>query len=356
MYYRCVARGCGFAGEADTMPGRCPACGGPLRACREEDLTGENWTNMGLRALNQDKDAEKAYCYLQRAAMQGDLRGINTLGWCLETGTGVAADPRQAIWLYNEAREQGYLPACTNFARCKQYGIGTRVDLKEAVQGYRYSAMAGFAHAQYLLGLCYLYGNGVAADQKRAAVWFRRAAEQGDVGAMARWAGCLEFGWGIAAAPEQAALWYERAAAKGNVFAQRCTGLNYRFGECGVKINAKEAASWFRLAADQGDLFAAYNLGMMYLQGEIPGGAAQAQPWLEYAAQLLARGATPGEVAAQLGYCSGAYFSQKFHSATGNTPSAYRRMQQGLPARRQNKQQKDKEAPKTSIPEPDQKK
>lgn len=77
---------------------------------------------------------------------------------------------------------------------------------------------------------------------------------------------------------------------------------------------------------------------------------------LEYAAQLLARGATPGEVAAQLGYCSGAYFSQKFHAATGNTPSAYRRMQQGLPARRQNRQQKDKEAPKTSIPETEQKK
>lgn len=77
---------------------------------------------------------------------------------------------------------------------------------------------------------------------------------------------------------------------------------------------------------------------------------------LDYAAQLLARGATPGEVASQMGYCSGAYFSQKFHAATGNTPSAYRRMQQGLPARRQNRQQKDKEAPKTSIPESDQKK
>lgn len=77
---------------------------------------------------------------------------------------------------------------------------------------------------------------------------------------------------------------------------------------------------------------------------------------LDYAAQLLARGATPGEVATQLGYCSGAYFSQKFHAATGNTPSAYRRMQQGLPARRQNRQQKDKEEPKTSIPETEQKK
>lgn len=72
---------------------------------------------------------------------------------------------------------------------------------------------------------------------------------------------------------------------------------------------------------------------------------------LDYAAQLLARGATPGEVAAQLGYCSGAYFSQKFRAATGNTPSAYRRMQQGLPARRPNKQQKDKEALKTSMAE-----
>ena len=77
---------------------------------------------------------------------------------------------------------------------------------------------------------------------------------------------------------------------------------------------------------------------------------------LDYAAQLLARGATPGEVAAQMGYCSGAYFSQKFRAATGNTPSAYRRMQQGLTARRPNRQQKDKEAPKTSIPESDQKK
>ena len=77
---------------------------------------------------------------------------------------------------------------------------------------------------------------------------------------------------------------------------------------------------------------------------------------LDYAAQMLARGATPGEVAAAMGYCSGAYFSQKFRAATGNTPSAYRRMQQGLPARRQNRQQKDKEAPKTSIPETEQKK
>ena len=58
---------------------------------------------------------------------------------------------------------------------------------------------------------------------------------------------------------------------------------------------------------------------------------------LDYAAQLLGRGATPGEVAKQLGYCSGAYFSQRFKEATGSTPSEYRRTQMGLPARRGNK-------------------
>ena len=77
---------------------------------------------------------------------------------------------------------------------------------------------------------------------------------------------------------------------------------------------------------------------------------------IEYAAQLLARGASPGEVAAQMGYCSGAYFSQKFRAATGHTPSAYRRIQQGLPAKRQNRQQKDKAESKTSIAESPQKK
>lgn len=62
---------------------------------------------------------------------------------------------------------------------------------------------------------------------------------------------------------------------------------------------------------------------------------------LDYAAQLLARGALPGEVAAEMGYCSGAHFSKKFREATGNTPAEYRRQQMYLTSRRQNRQQKD---------------
>lgn len=81
---------------------------------------------------------------------------------------------------------------------------------------------------------------------------------------------------------------------------------------------------------------------------------------LTYAAQLLARGAAPGEVAARLGYCTPAYFTKRFHAAMGCTPSAYRRVQQGLPAVRspkrpkaapQNLQQESKQESESSIPE-----
>ena len=72
---------------------------------------------------------------------------------------------------------------------------------------------------------------------------------------------------------------------------------------------------------------------------------------LDFAAQLLARGDSPGEVAAEMGYSSGAHFSQCFKAATGNTPAEYRRLQLGLPARRGNRQQKDKDERETSIPE-----
>lgn len=48
---------------------------------------------------------------------------------------------------------------------------------------------------------------------------------------------------------------------------------------------------------------------------------------LEHACQLLAAGSAPGEVAAQLGYSSGAYFSHRFRQAMGQSPSEYARAQ-----------------------------
>ena len=56
-----------------------------------------------------------------------------------------------------------------------------------------------------------------------------------------------------------------------------------------------------------------------------------------------------------MGYCSGAYFSQRFRAATGHTPSAYRRIQQGCPPGGKTGNKKGKPESKTPIAESPQK-
>ena len=99
MYYRCLNHKCGFVGEGESVPTQCPSCGGVLEACEADTLSGADWTRMGIETLDAGENAQKAYACLQQAAIAGDLCGMNNLGWCLETGTGVECDKRQAVWI-----------------------------------------------------------------------------------------------------------------------------------------------------------------------------------------------------------------------------------------------------------------
>ena len=63
------------------------------------------------------------------------------------------ADPRQAVWLYQQAAEMGSLPALCNLAVCYEEGIGTPSDPHQAVELYRRAAEYGSTRAQRLLAL-----------------------------------------------------------------------------------------------------------------------------------------------------------------------------------------------------------
>ena len=140
MIYRCGNGDCGYISEEAAV--RCPSCGGVLAACAEDALSGDDWTRLGIRHLREKTGdgARRAYECLQRAAMGGSAWGVSNLGWCLETGTGTAADPRQAIWLYRQAAELGYHPAFASLGYCYENGIGTAVDEEEAAACYREGA------------------------------------------------------------------------------------------------------------------------------------------------------------------------------------------------------------------------
>src|SRR5699024_5334823 len=102
----------------------------------EEEMTAGDWVSLGGQAVEENRDTDALACY-QRAAALGDPNGLTNLGWCLEAGVGVEADPRQAVVLYAQAAAQDYVPALTNLGFCYTYGIGVERDAAKALECYQ---------------------------------------------------------------------------------------------------------------------------------------------------------------------------------------------------------------------------
>ena len=176
-YYRCDNPDCGFLTEEE--PDVCPWCGGTFfQPVDEEEFTGSDWVQMGNRAVDEDRDTDALACY-QRAAAMGDVLGLTNLGWCLEAGVGVEADPRQAAVLYAQAAARDYIPALTNLGYCYSRGLGVAQDDAKALECFRKGAESGFPRAQFLLGEAYFRGLGVERSGEEAVRWYRAAAGQG---------------------------------------------------------------------------------------------------------------------------------------------------------------------------------
>ena len=149
--------------------GVCPFCGGEATTMREEELTGKEWTELGVSWLELEppQDAAGLKCF-RKAALLGDPWGICNLGWCMEEGIGTEADPRQAVWLYRQAAELGYTPALCHLGVCLETGNGTVAQPEEAVACYTQAAEDTIPRAMQMLASCYWRGVGVKKDRKKA--------------------------------------------------------------------------------------------------------------------------------------------------------------------------------------------
>ena len=172
--YRCENPDCGWAMESE--PDVCPRCGGTFfQRVDEEEMTGGDWVALGGQAVDEGRRTDALACY-QRAAAMGDVLGLTNLGWCLETGMGVEADPRQAVVLYAQAASQEYIPALTNLGYCYVSGIGVDKDSAKALECFRKGAEQGYPRAQFLLGEMYRMGDGVDQNDAEAVKWYQSAA------------------------------------------------------------------------------------------------------------------------------------------------------------------------------------
>ena len=214
----------------------------------------EEQYNLGCRYQFGDgipQDADKAFFWYCKAAVQGHVTAQNKLAECYMNGDGIEYDSEEAVHWYRKAAEQGLADAQCNLGNCCYMGIGVSKDWQQAVYWYRKAAEQDHAKAQNSLGECYRYGMGVDTNLQLSFYWYRKAAEQGLANAQTNLGECYQEGLGVKKDLQQALYWYRKAAAQGYV------GVLYNLGECyqfglGIGKDLEKAVYLYRKAAQKG--------------------------------------------------------------------------------------------------------
>ena len=84
--------------------------------------------------LDYHELTKQSFYWCVKAAQQGHLEALDTLGWYCESGFGVERDHSQAFTMYLEAAEAGHAKAQFHLAKMLASGRGADYDPDEAVR------------------------------------------------------------------------------------------------------------------------------------------------------------------------------------------------------------------------------
>ncbi len=195
-------------------------------ACRTASEAFPNrphYTALLARVLAaQGKNKEAIHLY-ERAAEQGDLRAMVSLGLLKESGGDIPKDVMGAMALYERAAEIGSADAAINLAVALFSGGAIDRDVPRAVELLQKAAAIGSPIATYNLGV--LSQDGVTGEVADALGYFEQAARNGEPRGYLAAAILLDEGRGVDRDPEAAAVMLLRGAAAdgGEVMAQLTT-------------------------------------------------------------------------------------------------------------------------------------
>ena len=173
--------------------------------------------NLGifyLQGIGVEKDVDKAFEWIKKAARQGEL---------------VYDDVNKAIELIRSAAEQGESESQYNLALCYLRGFGIwpdgfiiyhlnlkpgepmdhvqPPDFKTPTELLKKAVIQGHVAAKYELGMLYKLDK-----QQEAVELFKQAAEQGNAKAQIELAMCYQYGMGVEKDEAMAIQWYTKAA------------------------------------------------------------------------------------------------------------------------------------------------
>lgn len=189
--------------------------------------------------------------YLQYAE-QGDTTAQAYLGYLYYVGKeGAPQGYAAAARWFRAAAEAGSADAQYNLALMLTHGTGIEADPKQALTWYLKAAKSNHVQAQHNTAMMYLEGRGIEADTKTALKWLGSAAAKEHTPSQLVLAQLYHQGRAVARDLKQASYWYRRAALYGNPQAQYSLALLHR-GNHGVTQDAAMERYWLQQAATQG--------------------------------------------------------------------------------------------------------
>ena len=241
--------------------------------------------------LGLPKDPAQAERYFREAVNKGNVASAFNLGVMFVNGTGVPADPEQAVHWFrlchgenHEGAERALGLALAMLGNEYLAGRGGAApDPAAALQCFAEGAQLDAPEAQRGLAMCYLSGTGLEQDENAAMALLQAAAAQGDEAAAQK---IVELG-GTVEQQEVDVAALEAEAEAGNADAQHQLGSLYLCGDAhgGVPKDGKRACHWLRRAAEQGVVDAQSDLGEVYEFGLAgPVDLKQAVAWYRKAA------------------------------------------------------------------------
>lgn len=200
-----------------------------------------------------ERDSRAAALWYRKAAANGDVPAMTSIGILYIAGKGVPRDYVAARKWFLKAAAEGYQEAQYRLGWLYETGLGGGVDNSEALRWYLAAAGQGHVRAQCSLGHMYFLGHGAEQDFAESFRWYKAAAEQGDAEAEAALGEMCDFGEGVRQDYQEAAKWYRKAAEQGvpNAMAGLARLLLNGFG---AAQDYAEAVKWYRMAAELGNL------------------------------------------------------------------------------------------------------
>ena len=203
-----------------------------------------------------EEDAESG----RKVAPQSPV-AINSMANMYYRGDGVKQDYAKALYLYKKAASEGHMASVITVGYMYEYGQGTPVDYAEAKIWYERAATKGYAGAQKAVGDLYRFGRGVAQDNAIAAQWYKKAADQNFAEAQCQLGYLMLRGRGVAADPQKARALFEAGMTQNNACSQHYMAFMYMNAMIRTLPDTKTALELDRLAAGNGDPEAQFNMG-----------------------------------------------------------------------------------------------